>query len=134
MIQNWLVILLIGIILTGCSPQQPEEQTQQSVQYSKTTENTAEKELSFDGYQKIEVDGGDLNGHREANAAVDIGFEDREYWAFTNEHGQLVRVVADKIILQDDKAEPVKSSGRYYDGQAKVPGPELKLFRLYLQT
>jgi hypothetical protein len=122
--QNWLVILLIGIILTGCSPQQPEGQTQQSVQYSKTTENTAEKELSFDGYKKIEVDGGDLNGHREANAAVDIGFGDREYWAFTNEHGQLVRVVADKIILQDDKAEPVKPSGRYYDGQAKVPGTE----------
>jgi hypothetical protein len=82
--QNWLVILLIGIILTGCSPQQPDEQTQQSVQYPKTTENTAEKELSFDGYQKIEVDVGELNGHREAKAAVDIGFGDREYWAFTN--------------------------------------------------
>jgi hypothetical protein len=122
--QNWLVILLIGIILTGCSPQQPEEQTQQSVQYSKTTETTAETELSFDGYKKIEVDGGDFSGHREANAAVDIGFGDREYWAFTNEHGQLVRVVADKIILQNDATEPVKPSGRYYNGQADVPGTE----------
>lgn len=103
--RNWLIILLICIILTGCS-------------------DIAETELSFDGYKKIEVDGGDFRGYREANAAVDIGFGDREYWAFTNEHGQLVRVVADKIIPQDDETEPVKSSGRYYNGQADVPGTE----------
>lgn len=78
----------------------------------------------FAGYTLIEVDGGDLSGHREANVVVDIGFGNREYWAFTNEHGQLVRVVASEIILQDDNAEPVTSSGRYYPDEAKVPGVE----------
>jgi len=78
----------------------------------------------FSGYKRIEVDGGDLSGYREPNVVVDIGFGDREYWAFTNEHGQLVRVVADEIILQDDKHEPVTSSGRYYSDEAKVPGVE----------
>lgn len=78
----------------------------------------------FDGHQLIQVDGGDLSGHREANVVVDIGFGDREYWAFTNEHGQLVRVVAAKIVLQDDANEPVLSTGRYYSDEAKVPGVE----------
>lgn len=78
----------------------------------------------FAGYTPIEVDGGDLSGHREANVVVDIGFGDREYWAFTNEHGQLVRVVASKIVLQDDNTEPVTSAGRYYPDEAKVPGVE----------
>ena len=80
----------------------------------------------FDGYKIIEVDGGDLSGHREPNVAVDIGFGDREYWAFTNEYGQLVKVVAKKIILQDDSKEPVNSRGRYYSDEAKVPGVESK--------
>lgn len=57
---------------------------------------------------------------------VDIGFGDREYWAFTNEYGQLVKVIADKIILQDESKEPVTSSGRYYRDEAKVPGVESK--------
>ncbi|GGC97466.1 hypothetical protein GCM10007216_30300 [Thalassobacillus devorans] len=78
----------------------------------------------FSGYELIEVDGGDLSGDRESNVVVDIGFGDREYWAFTNEYGQLVRVVADEIILQDDKTEPVLSSGRYFSDEAKVPGVE----------
>lgn len=78
----------------------------------------------FSGYKLIEVDGGDLSGYREPNVVVDVGFGDREYWAFTNEHGQLVRVIADKIILQDDSTEPVKSNGRYYYDEAKVPGVE----------
>ena len=78
----------------------------------------------FAGYNLIEVDGGDLSGHREPNVVVDIGYGDREYWAFTNEYGQLVRVIADEIILQDDSNEPVLSSGRYYSDEAKVPGVE----------
>lgn len=82
------------------------------------------KNERFEGYKLIEVDGGNLSGHREPNVAVDIGFGDREYWAFTNEHGQLVRVVADEIIVQDDNTEPVKSNGRYYYDEAKVPGVE----------
>ena len=78
----------------------------------------------FSGYKLIEVDGGNLSGHREPNVVVNIGFGDRDYWAFTNEYGQLVRVIADKIILQDDENEPVLSSGRYYADEAKVPGVE----------
>ena len=80
--------------------------------------------VSFDGYTLIEVYGGDLSGYRAANVVVDIGFGDREYWAYTNEYGQLVRVVAAEIILQDDATEPVNSDGRYYDDEAKVPGTE----------
>jgi hypothetical protein len=34
----------------------------------------------FAGYTLIEVDGGDLSGHREPNVVVNIGFGDREYW------------------------------------------------------
>lgn len=87
------------------------------------TSTQPNNELSL-GYKLIEVDGGDLSGHREPNVVVDIGYGDREYWAFTNEYGQLVRVIADKIILQDDRNEPVLSSGRYYPDEAKVPGVE----------
>ena len=80
--------------------------------------------VSLDGYALIEVYGGELSGYRAANVVVDIGFGDREYWAYTNEYGQLVRVVAAEIILQDDATEPVNSNGRYYDDEAYVPGIE----------
>lgn len=81
-------------------------------------------EEQFEGYELVEVDGGDLSGHREANIVVSVGYGDREYWAFTNEHGQLERVIADEIILQDDSSEDVLDSGRYYSDEAKVPGVE----------
>ena len=95
------------------------------------TEGNIKKEDSkvtdeFEGYRLIEVDGGDLSGHREPNVVVDIGFGDREYYAFTNEYGQLVKVIAKEIILQDDSTEPVNSKGRYYNDEAKVPGVESK--------
>ena len=92
-----------------------------------TTESTTSNtEDIFAGYKLIEVDGGNLSGHREPNVVVDIGFGDREYWAFTNEYGQLVKVIAKEIILQNDSKEPVTSSGRYYPDEAKVPGAESK--------
>lgn len=91
-----------------------------------TKSNSDDTKGMFDGYKLIEVDGGDLSGHREPNVVVDIGFGDREYWAFTNEYGQLVKVVAKKIILQDESTEPVNSKGRYYPDEAKVPGVESK--------
>ncbi|WP_286804778.1 lamin tail domain-containing protein [Acetobacterium sp. MES1] len=78
----------------------------------------------FEGYTWIEVDGGDLSGQRLPNVVVDIGFGDREYYAFTNEYGQLVKVTAKEIILQDDDKEPVLDTGRYYPDEAKVPGTE----------
>lgn len=90
------------------------------------TESSSSSSDIFEGYKLIEVDGGDLSGNREANVVVDIGFGDREYWAFTNEYGQLVRVIAKEIILQDDSKEPVTSDGRYYRDEAKVPGVESK--------
>ena len=94
-----------------------------SVPVAEETPTQPNNEL-FSGYKLIEVDGGDLSGYREPNVVVDIGFGDREYWAFTNEYGQLVRVIADEIIIQDDNNEPVLSSGRYYSDEAKVPGVE----------
>ncbi|WP_214737705.1 DNA/RNA non-specific endonuclease [Exiguobacterium sp. s162] len=125
---------LLGVLfLSGCTD------ADVSVSTSTSTEETVEKEPLqeeqtteppksegdvFEGYTKIEVDGGDQSGTREANVVVDIGFGDREYWAFTNEHGQLIRVIADEIILQDDETEDVNSSGRYYSDEAKVPGVE----------
>ena len=77
----------------------------------------------FEGYTLIEVDGGDLSGNRLPNVVVDIGFGDREYYAFTNEYCQLVKVIAKEIILQST-SEPLKSNGRYYLDEAKVPGTE----------
>lgn len=77
----------------------------------------------FDGYTIIDVDGGDLSGYRQANVAVDIGYGDREYWAFTNEYGQVVKVIAKEIILQSE-SEPLTDEGRYYRDEAKVPGTE----------
>lgn len=122
--QNWLIILLICIILTGCTSQPQEDKRQTSTQYSENTGTATETESSFEGYKKIVVDGGDMSGYREANVVVDIGFGDREYWAFTNEYGQLIRVTAKEIILQDDATEPVTSGGRYYNDEADVPGTE----------
>lgn len=81
-------------------------------------------QTNFDGYTMIQVDGGDLSGERQPNVVVDIGFAERQYWAFTNEYGQLVKVMASEIILQDENIEPVTSEGRYYPDEAKVPGTE----------
>ncbi|MED3575406.1 DNA/RNA non-specific endonuclease [Cytobacillus praedii] len=129
---NYLLLLLTTIFIVSCNnvedaPLADKETDSQEVtkNYSETekTSTQARDEL-FKGYKLIEVDGGDLSGHREPKVVVDIGFGDRHYYAFTNETGQLVRVIADEIILQDDRTEPVTSSGRYYADEAKVPGVE----------
>ena len=108
-----------------------KESTENDEVYSESIVSSEESEsaetqssVSHDDYALIEVYGGDLSGYRAANVVVDIGFGDREYWAYTNEYGQLVRVVAAEIILQDDATEPVNSNGRYYDDEAYVPGTE----------
>jgi hypothetical protein len=145
---NYLLILLTTIFMVGCTSVEDVSTTEGKTGQEVTTANTneksekeatttkvddepTEKEESteptnelFPGYNLIEVDGGDLSGYREPNVVVDIGFGDREYWAFTNEYGQLVHVVADEIIIQDDSNEPILSSGRYYLDEAKVPGVE----------
>lgn len=148
---NYLIILLTAIFMVGCTNVEDVSTIEEKTDSQEvTTANTNEKEETnttvddepeveepaaeetstetndelFPGYELIEVDGGDLSGNREPNVVVDIGFGDREYWAFTNEYGQLVRVIADEIIIQDDSNEPVLSSGRYYSDEAKVPGVE----------
>lgn len=89
-----------------------------------TVEQSIKDNDLFDGYTYIEVDGGDLSGHREPNVVVDVGFGEREYYAFTNQYAQVDKLVAKKVILQDENTEPVNSKGRYYDQQADVPGVE----------
>ncbi|MFS0821482.1 DNA/RNA non-specific endonuclease [Bacillus sp. 1P02SD] len=146
---NYLILLLMVIFMFGCTNVEDASITDvetepQEVTTVNTEENSEKEEVIttvvdepvveetpsqpnnelFSGYKLIEVDGGDLSGYREPNVVVDIGYGDREYWAFTNEYGQLVRVIADEIILQDDNNEPVLSSGRYYSDEAKVPGVE----------
>ncbi|KGX88350.1 hypothetical protein N781_11415 [Pontibacillus halophilus JSM 076056 = DSM 19796] len=146
---SYLVLFLMTIYMVGCTEikdtstpdketnsqeavtantyknSKKEEAPAASVEESAVEENPTEPNNDqFSGYKLIEVDGGDVSGYRESNVVVDIGYGDREYWAFTNEQGQLVRVVADEIILQDDSNEPVLSSGRYYSDEAKVPGVE----------
>ncbi|MED3573810.1 DNA/RNA non-specific endonuclease [Cytobacillus praedii] len=146
---NYLILLLTTILIVGCTNEKDASVTdgvtdQQEVTIGNTNKNSEKEETSttvvdepvveetstqpnnerFSGYNLIEVDGGDLSGYREPNVVVDIGYGDREYWAFTNEYGQLVRVIADEIILQDDSNEPVLSSGRYFSDEAKVPGVE----------
>ncbi|GGA35962.1 DNA/RNA non-specific endonuclease [Psychrobacillus lasiicapitis] len=148
---NYLIFLLTTIFMVGCTnvedtsntdvetnPQEvttvetninsysEKDETITTVVDEPVVEETPPKPNNelFSGYRLIEVDGGDLSGYRESNVVVDIGYGDREYWAFTNEYGQLVRVIADEIVLQDDSTEPVTSSGRYYTDEAKVPGVE----------
>jgi len=146
---NYLALLLSTIFIFGCTNVEEdiadvETEPQEEVNTVITDENTEKEEIItkvvdepvveetrsqpnnelFSGYKPTEVDGGDLSGYREPNVVVDIGYGNREYWAFTNEFGQLVRVIADEIILQDDRNEPVLSSGRYYSDEAKVPGVE----------
>lgn len=79
----------------------------------------------FNGYVLIKEDYCSLNEKRIPKAVVNIGFGNREYWAFTNEYGQLFKVVASKIILQDEITEKVNSNGEYCDVRANVPGAEI---------
>ncbi len=131
------MLLFMAIMLVGCTSgeetttaadepvleEEPSNEQQPNEPENEPAEDQAQDD-PFAGRELLEVDGGDLSGDREANVYVDIGFGDREYWAFTNEYGQLVRVIADEIILQDDDNEPVLSSGRYFSDEAKVPGVE----------
>lgn len=132
----------ISFALVGCSEektapveQQTTESTQQAndnqsntqeKQSTQKEENTTSSKDEFKGYKLIKANACNLSGSREANVVVDIGFGNREYWAFTNEYGQLVRVTAKKITLQNDRTEQVTSSGRYCRDEAKVPGVERK--------
>lgn len=80
--------------------------------------------VSSGEYKLIEVDGGNLSGERQSNVKVDIGFGDREYFSYTNEFGQVNRVTAHTLTLQNEDFESVNSDGRYYHDEAKVDGTE----------
>lgn len=70
-----------------------------------------------------------IAGVRESSVRVDIGVgQEREYWAEVNEHGQVVKVSASRIIVQDDDTEDVNNRGRYCDDEAKVPGTQAAIF------
>jgi hypothetical protein len=62
---------------------EPVVEEMPSVPVAEETPTQLNNEL-FSGYKLIEVDGGDMSGYREPNVVVDIGYGDREYWAFTN--------------------------------------------------
>lgn len=136
---NYLMVSLMTIFMVGCTNIKDVSNTEAKTDSQEVTTvnttvdesvvedtSTLSKEGMFKDYKLIEVDACNLSGHREANVVVDIGFGDREYWAFTNEYGQLIKVIADEIILQDDHKEKVTSSGRYCRDEAKVPGVESK--------
>ena len=107
----------------------PEETSKESTKASTTATNTKSTNTQAKqvpkGYRLLSVAGGDLSGYREPNAMVDVGYGPREYWAYTNAYGQLVKITAKEIILQDDATEAVNEDGRYYDDEAKVSGTEL---------
>ncbi|MED4455682.1 DNA/RNA non-specific endonuclease [Metabacillus fastidiosus] len=146
-----LLLLSLLILLTSCSQQNNTEiqkNTTQEVSKKSTPDDETEKTTSesvvnpsvsatstptitsvngdfdYSKYTLIVVDGGDMSGYRKPNVRVDVGFGDREYWAFTNEYGQLIRVEAKKITLQNPNTDHVLSSGRYYSDEANVPGTE----------
>ncbi len=79
------------------------------------------------GYTEVSSDSCSLSGGRVANAKVDIGYDsdyaNRDYYAYTNEFGQLVHVEAAEIILQNDDQE-IGGDDRYCSDEAKVPGVE----------
>jgi hypothetical protein len=109
---NYLFLLLTTIFMVGCTNLEDTsitdvETEQQEVTTVETNKNNEKEETittvvvepvveetptqpnneRFSGYKLIEVDGGDLSGHRQPKVVVDMGYGDREYWAFTNEHG-----------------------------------------------
>lgn len=129
-LKKWLSALLLTVLIAGCStPNTPLDkgETQEPIVVDESNNTVLDNKIGEDlpeGYRLIEVHGGDLSGDREPNVIVDVGFGDREYYSTTNEHGQLIKVVADKITLQDESKEKVTSKGRYFRDEAKIPGTE----------
>ncbi len=66
----------------------------------------------------VERDACSTDGSREANAKADIGYADREYYAYTNEYSQLVYVTASQLVQQYKSEE--NSDNRYCSAQANV--------------
>ena len=107
------VFLGLLLLVSGCS-------SNDVVNVEQTTNDTNIKEIS--------VNACDLSGKRQPNVKVNIGYNDknikRNYYAYTNEYGQVVKVTADKLILQSKEEE--NNDGRYCKDEAKVKGTENK--------
>lgn len=101
-----ILFLFTAVMLSGCVVNQST---------STVGENT------FAENKTLQVDVCDLNGNRQALTKVDVGYGDRSYFGYTNEHKQLVRVEAKEIILQGEE-ETLTKKGRYCKDEAKVPG------------
>ena len=106
---NYVVLLLTLILMVGCtevedasvtdnetesqeaSTVDTQENSQKEEPATTVIDDATEEETSaqsndelFAGYKLIQVDGCNTSGHREAKVVVDIGYGEREYWAFTN--------------------------------------------------
>ncbi len=69
---------------------------------------------------EIYVDSCDTTGSRQANVKVNVGYDFREYYGYTNKNAQLVYVQADELVEQYKSEE--NSKNRYCDSQANVDG------------
>lgn len=118
----YLLIQLLCLIIPLSSPSQPHAEPPPPPALYQSDGTT----LTYDGktYRIIKVSGGNTSGHRDPSVAVNIGFGTREYWALTNEHSQLIHVLAPRIIPQDPTTEPLTQRGRYYSDEARVAGTE----------
>ncbi|MGL4624515.1 MAG: DNA/RNA non-specific endonuclease [Culicoidibacterales bacterium] len=106
--------LLLTFTLAGCG-----------LQSTPTTSGNLIVPSEYSNNKTIEVESCNLSGERKANVKVDIGYGDREYYAYTNEYGQLAYVQANEITLQTDD-ELAAGKKRYCNDEAKVPGTEAK--------
>lgn len=72
--------------------------------------------------EELKVSTCSYNVSRKPNVKVNIGYGSRQYFAYTNEYGQLAYISADEIIVQDESTESVNDSGQYCDGPAQISG------------
>ncbi len=93
------------------------------------------KTTKLSGYTTKKVSTCDMATTRQANVVVDIGFDssyaNRDYYAYTNKYGQLIRVDAAQIIRQNETFENVvlgsngkTSELRYCKTEAQVTDSE----------
>lgn len=124
------------IVLTGCSSEDIDK-VKDTVGFftdrANSSNESSDAVSTFDPngeYTLTEVDACDLSGDRSPNSKVDIGMDtdyaNRDYFAYTNEIGQLVHVEAADIVIQSDDNESnyEKGDGRYCSDEAKVSGVE----------
>lgn len=76
------------------------------------------EELFENSYTKVSTCSYSTN--TAPNVKVNIGAGDREYYAYTNEHGQLQYITADTITIQDEQSEVVNADGNYCDQPADI--------------